>query len=106
MGPETDTAATTRPLDPRTGAETEATPASRSATDPAHPRLRTPASVCAVNLAPRSRRCMTSPSSQASRTCAADPAVIGSAEPTGTVSRSPDARSAAATQIRTSDWRR
>ena len=33
------------------------------------------------------------------RTWAADPAVIGSAAPTGTVSRSPAARSAAATQI-------
>ena len=43
-----------------------------------------------------------------SRICvaAAEPAVMGSADPTGTVSRSPVARSAAATQIRESPWRR
>ena len=45
---------------------------------------------------------MRSGSSQASSTWAADPAVIGRAAPTGTVSRSPLARSAAATQIRAS----
>ena len=53
-------------------------------------------------FAPRSPRCMRLPSSQASRTWAAEPAVIGSAAPTGTVSRSPLARSAAATQMRVS----
>ena len=90
------------PARPRTGAETEATPASRSAALAAQPRRRTPASVVAVNLAPRSPRCIRSPSSQASSTWAAEPAVIGSAAPTGTVSLSPLARSAAATQTRTS----
>ena len=44
--------------------------------------------------------------SQASSTCAADPAVIGSSAPTGTVSRSPLDRSAAATQRRTLPARR
>ena len=98
-------AASTLPPAPRTGArDTEATPGSRSrsAALAAQPRRRTPASVVAVNLAPRSPRCIRSPSSQASSTCAAEPAVIGSAAPTGTVSRSPLARSAAATQTRTS----
>ncbi len=90
------------PPAPRTGAETEATPGSRSAALAAQPRRRTPASVVAVNLAPRRPRCIRSPSSQASSTWAAEPAVIGSAAPTGTVSRSPLARSAAATQTRTS----
>ena len=98
-------AASTLPPAPRTGAETEATPGSRSAALAAQPRRRTPASVVAVNLAPRSPRCIRSPSSQASSTCAAEPAVIGSAAPTGTVSRSPLARSAAATQTRTSPCR-
>ena len=91
-------AASTLPPAPRTGADTEATPGSRSAALAAQPRLRTLASVAAVNLAPRSPRCIRSPSSQASSTCAAEPAVIGSAAPTGTVSRRPLARSAAATQ--------
>jgi hypothetical protein len=44
--------------------------------------------------------------SQASRIWAAEPATIGSTEPTGTVSRSPLARSAAATQIRSSARRK
>ena len=44
--------------------------------------------------------------SQASSTCAADPAVIGSSAPTGTVSRSPLCRSAAATQRRIDPSRR
>ena len=108
IGPDTEMAASTRarpPLRPRTGAETDATPASRSAALAAQPRRRTPASVVAVNFAPRSPRCIRSPSSQASSTWAADPAVIGSAAPTGTVSRSPLARSAAATQTRTSACR-
>src|SRR5699024_8778661 len=43
-GPETEIAATTAPVVSRTGAEIEATPASRSATDCAHPRRRTSAS--------------------------------------------------------------
>src|SRR5579863_1679225 len=53
MGPETETAATTRPPGPRTGADTDATPASRSATLAAQPRRRTWASAAAVNLAVR-----------------------------------------------------
>ena len=36
-GPEIETAAMTRPLGPRTGADTEATPGSRSARDWAQP---------------------------------------------------------------------
>lgn len=102
MGPDTEIAARTLPPVPRTGADTEATPASRSAALAAQPRRRTAASVAAVNFAPRSPRCMRSASSQASSTWAAEPAVIGSAAPTGTVSRSPLARSAAATHTRTS----
>lgn len=39
-GPETETAATTLPDGERTGAETDATPVSRSPTDCAHPRRR------------------------------------------------------------------
>jgi HD-like signal output (HDOD) protein len=38
--------------------------------------------------------------------CAEEPAFIVSVEPTGTVSRRPDRRSAAATQMRMSPWRR
>ena len=49
MGPEIDTAATTRPDGPRTGAETDATPGSRSPTLCAHPRRRTTDSAVAVN---------------------------------------------------------
>src|SRR5689334_627363 len=102
IGPDTETAAITRPPGPRTGADTEATPGSRSAAVAAQPRRRTWASVVAVNLAPRSPRDIRAPSSQASRTWAAEPAVIGSAAPTGTVSRRPLVRSAAATQMRLS----
>src|SRR6185437_11914963 len=67
IGPDTDTAAMIFPPGPRTGADTEATPASRSATLAAQPRLRTWARAAAVNLAPRSPRCSRSGSSQASR---------------------------------------
>src|SRR6478735_10002806 len=102
IGPDTETAARIRPPGPRTGADTEATPGSRSAAVAAQPRRRTWASVVAVNLAPRSPRDIRAPSSQASRTWAAEPAVIGSAAPTGTVSRRPLVRSAAATQMRLS----
>ena len=62
-----DTAATTRPDGPRTGADTDATPASRSATLWAQPRRRTPDSAVAVNAAPCRPRCRRSGSSQASR---------------------------------------
>src|SRR5579875_3369329 len=51
IGPDTDSAATTRPLASRTGADTEATPASRSATLAAHPRRRTVANMAAVKAA-------------------------------------------------------
>src|SRR4051794_14450851 len=74
IGPLTLTAATTLPPGPRTGAETEATPASRSATLWAQPRRRTPARIVAVKRACRSPRCSRSGSSQASRIWAADPA--------------------------------
>ena len=46
-GPETDTAAMILPEGERTGADTEATPASRSPTDWAQPRRRMPASAVA-----------------------------------------------------------
>ena len=99
-------AAITRPVRSRIGAETLATPASRSATLCAQPRRRTSASVRPVNLERGSSGMTASGGSQASRICAAEPAVIGSTEPTGTVSRRPLARSAAATQIRSSARRR
>src|SRR5256885_15923005 len=41
IGPDTETAASTRPPGPRTGADTDATPGSRSAAVAAQPRLRT-----------------------------------------------------------------
>src|SRR5262249_43856262 len=66
IGPDTDVAAITFPPCPRTGADTDATPGSRSATLAAQPRRRTWASAVAVNLAPRSPRCIRSGSSQAS----------------------------------------
>lgn len=106
MGPLIETAATTRPPAPRTGADTEATPASRSATLCAQPRRRTPDRAVAVNFAPCNPRCNRSGSSQASNICAAEPASIDSALPTGIESRRPIGRSAAATQIRWSPWRR
>ena len=106
IGPDTDTAATTRPDGPRTGADTDATPGSRSPTLCAQPRRRTPASIVAVKRAPCSPRCRRSGSSQASSTCAAEPPSIDSTLPTGTVSRRPCSRSAAATQIRSSPCRR
>src|SRR5262245_46350649 len=48
IGPETDVAAITFPPCPRTGADTDATPGSRSATLAAHPRRRTWDSAVAV----------------------------------------------------------
>src|SRR5690606_19803937 len=48
IGPETDTEAITLPEGLRTGADTEATPASRSATDWAQPRRRTAANDTAL----------------------------------------------------------
>ncbi len=57
IGPETETAAITAPRPSRTGAETLATPGSRSAALCAHPRLRTSASVRSVNLAAGSTAC-------------------------------------------------
>jgi hypothetical protein len=51
IGPDTDTAAITVPRPSRTGAETLATPGSRSATLCAQPRLRTSASVRSLNFA-------------------------------------------------------
>src|SRR2546421_1172598 len=53
IGPDTETAARTRPPGPRTGADTDATPGSRSAAVEAQPRLRTRARVAAVTFAPR-----------------------------------------------------
>ena len=68
IGPETDTEATTFPEAERIGADTEATPGSRSPTLWAQPRRRTADSVAAVNFAPCSPRCRRSGSSQASST--------------------------------------
>ena len=102
MGPETETAAMTLPAGERTGAETEATPASRSPTDWAQPRRRTVLSATAEKLALASPALIRSGSSQASSTCAAEPAFIVSWAPTGIVSRRPLGRSAAAAQMRTS----
>ena len=68
MGPEIDRAARTRPDGPRTGAETEATPGSRSPTDCAQPRRRTSESIVALKDAPYRPRWRRSGSSQASRT--------------------------------------
>ena len=102
-GPLTDTAATTPPSGPRTGADTDATPCSRSATLEAHPRRRTSARTRGVKAADSSSG---SPVRQASSTWAADPAVSGREVPTGTVSRRPLPRSAAATHTRRSPARR
>ena len=88
------------PLGERTGAETDATPCSRSPTDCAQPRRRMPDSAAAEKAAFWRPRCIRSGSSQASSTWAAEPARMVSWEPTGMVSRSPDGRSAAATQTR------
>ena len=60
----------------------------------------------AVKRASRRPRCRRSGSSQAIRMWAAEPAFIVSVLPTGTVSRRPVSRSAAATQTRLSPWRR
>ena len=56
IGPEIEIAATTSPAGERTGADTEATPASRCATDCAQPRRRTSASPRSVNSASATRR--------------------------------------------------
>ena len=77
MGPETETAATTRLEGPRTGAETDATPGSRSPMDWAQPRRRTPDRAVAVKRAPWRPRCSRSGSSQAIRIWAEEPAFIG-----------------------------
>jgi putative transcriptional regulator len=99
-GPEIETAPSTVPDACRTGADRDATPGSRSAMLWAHPRRRTSSSVRAVKLADGSRRVTSSDGAKASRAWAADPAVMGSRAPTGTVSRRPLVRSAAATQTR------
>ena len=52
IGPEIETAAIIFPLAPRIGALTDATPGSRSPSDCAQPRLRTPDKSVAVNVAP------------------------------------------------------
>ena len=74
--------------------------------DCAQPRRRTSASVRSVNVASASTARWVDGSAQAISTFAPDPAVIGSRAPTGTVSRSPDTGSAAATQTRVSPSRR
>ena len=85
----TDTAAITLPEGERTGAETDATPCSRSPTDCDQPRRRMPASAVAQYAAFCRPRCIRSGSSQASRICAAEPARMVSWEPTGSCRRRP-----------------
>ncbi len=106
IGPDTDTAAITAPRPSRTGAETLATPGSRSAALCAQPRLRTSASVRSVNLAAGSTACWVAGSAYASSTLAPEPAVIGRWVPTGTVSRSPAGGSNATTHTRDCPSRR
>ena len=90
IGPEMDSAATTSPVPSRTGADTDATPASRCPTDWAQPRRRTSTKLRSVNLACDSTDERTGSSmSQAHRTWAPEPAVSGSRLPIGTVVRSP-----------------
>ena len=75
---ETETAATTSPAWSRTGADTLATPASRSAALWAQPRRRTSASVRSVNFAEgNTARCVAA-SLKANRLCP-DPAVMAGA---------------------------
>jgi hypothetical protein len=59
-----------------TGADTDATPGSRSPTDCAQPRLRMLDKAAAEKTAFCRPRCSRSGSSQASRICAAEPAVM------------------------------
>ena len=72
-GPDTLTAPSSAPSGPSTGADTDATPCSRSATECAHPRRRTSARVRAVNADPSG----TSPVPKASSTWAADRGAAG-----------------------------
>ena len=72
-GPEIETAPSTAPAPSRTGADSEATPGSRSATLCAQPRRRTSSSVRAVKLAAGSSRVTSSAGVKASRACAAEP---------------------------------
>ena len=100
VGPEIEMAAMTWPEALRIGAEIEHTPSSRSFTDSDQPRLRTAASLVAVNLAWRNPWCRRSESSQARRIRAAEPASIDSMAPTGMESRRPEVRSTAAMHTR------
>ena len=77
------------------GADTLATPASRSATLCAQPRRRTSTRTRSENVASDRTARITPGRLQAASTLAPEPAVIGSRAPTGTVSRSPDGGSAA-----------
>src|SRR5690625_1694224 len=93
-------AASTGPEPLRTGADTEATPASRSPTDWAQPRRRTEAKVAEENAASCSPPATDRWSCQANRTWAAEPAFIENSVPTGMESRSPIGRSTEATHTR------
>jgi hypothetical protein len=106
MGPDTETAATTLPRESFTGADTLATPGSRSPALWAQPRRRTSTSVRSVNFAVGSTVCWVAESLCASSTLAPEPAVMGSREPTGTVSRSPAGGSRATMQMRSVPSRR
>jgi hypothetical protein len=99
-GPETETAATTWPALSLTGAETLATPGSRSATLCAQPLLLTSRSVRSPNTASARTARWVAGSDHAASTLAPEPAVMGSLVPTGTVSRRPLGGSAARMQIR------
>ncbi len=77
IGPLTLIAAITRPVRSRIGADTLATPASRSATLCDQPRRRTSARVRPVNLHRGSNGITASGGSHARRIWAAEPAVIG-----------------------------
>src|SRR5690625_6600173 len=69
-------AAVTRPDGLRIGADTEATPTSRSETDCARPRRRTAASTVALKRAFCNPKCRRSGSSHASRIWAPEPAAM------------------------------
>ena len=107
IAPEIDTAAPPRaPTAPQTGAETDATPDSRSLTLCAQPRRRTPGQGGGVEhraLQPPVQPVRLLPGEQ---DLGGRPGVHGELAPTGIESRRPIGRSAAATQIRWSPWRR
>ena len=100
-GPDTDTAATTVPAASRTGADTLATPASRSATLCAHPRRRTSSErALGERRLGQQRALHGGVGPRGEHLGARSGRHRQPASPTGTVSRRPLAGSAAATQTR------